>query len=97
MAKSQKPFVLGDVNANVPGDVFAYGKGKAPGSAPIKSARLWNATPRSIEAWLVKHRIKTTTATVHVVQLSPFDRGVIGTVEYSVKGGKLTEVKGKGK
>jgi hypothetical protein len=93
MAKQQAPFVLGDVNANVPGDVFAYGKGKAPGSAPIASVRLRNALPKDIEAWLVRKRIKTTTATVHVVQLSPFDRGVIGTVEYKVTKGKLTEVK----
>jgi hypothetical protein len=95
MAKDQTPFVLGDINANVPGDVFAYGKGKAPGAAPIASVRLRNALPKDIEAWLVRKRIKTLTATVHVVQLSPFDRGVIGTVEYSVKGGKLTVVKRK--
>lgn len=93
MAKNQAPFVLGDVNANVPGDVFAYGKGKAPGSAPIASARLSNALPKDIEAWLVRKRIKTVTATVHVVQLSPFDRGVIGTAEYKVTNGTLKEVK----
>jgi hypothetical protein len=95
MGKSKAPFVLGDVNANVPGDVFAYGKGKAPGSAPIASVRLVNALPRDIEAWLVRKRIKTVTATVHVVQLSPFDRSVIGTVEYKVTGGKVTEAKRK--
>lgn len=86
-------FELGDVNANVPGDVFAYGKGKAPGSAPIASARLVNATPSSLEAWLVRKRIKTLTATVHVVQLSPFDRSVIGSVEYKVTNGKVTEIR----
>jgi hypothetical protein len=91
--RKQEPFVLGDVNANVPGDVFAYGKGKAPGSAPIATVRLRNALPKDIEAWLVRKRIKTLTATVHVVQLSPFDRSVIGSVEYKVTNGKVSEVR----
>ncbi len=95
MPRKQAPFVLGNVNAEIPGDVFAYGKGKAPGSAPIASNRLSNATPRALEAWLVRKRIKTLTAAVHVVQLSPFDRSVIGTVEYKVTNGKVTEVKKK--
>jgi hypothetical protein len=93
MAVKQAPFVLGDVNAEMPGDVFAYRRGDAPGSAPMARNRLRNATPRGLEAWLVRKRIKTTTASVFVVQLCPFDRSVIGTVEYKVTGGKVREVK----
>ena len=94
MARKPLALVLGNINANIPGDVFAYGRGDAPGSAAIAKARLRNATPRSVEEWLAKNRIKSKAATVHVVQLSPFDRSIIGSVEYKVlRGGVLQEVR----
>jgi hypothetical protein len=93
MAKLKAPFVLGDVNANIPGDVFAYGKDGAIGAAAIASNRLSNATPGGLNAWLVRKRIKTKARAVFVVQLSPFDKSVIGTVEYKVVGGVVREVK----